>query len=195
MARNLENVLNIARVSADRIRHELFGHPRYDSQENAIVNHIMNYMAEEFLKSGVSVVFDTNAMRVGQRRHLRELAKINNADYILVWLQIDPDAAFIRTQHRDRRTKDDRYSEQQTRSTFDKQLAQMQNPQDEQYIVISGKHAFISQKSAIINRLYQMGLISSSSVQGNVAAPGLVNLVPNPQAGRVDFSRRNINVL
>jgi hypothetical protein len=70
----------------------------------------------------------------------------------------------------------------------------MQNPQAEEYLVISGKHSFTTQKGAIINRLYQTGLISSENVQGNVTKPELVNLVPNPHTGRVDFSRRNITI-
>jgi len=70
----------------------------------------------------------------------------------------------------------------------------MQNPHGEDYLVVTGKHAFITQKGTIINRLYQMGLIGSNTVQANVAAPGLINLVPNPQPGKVDFSRRNISI-
>src|SRR5438067_1336980 len=49
-----------------------------------------------------------------------------------------------------------------------------------------------TQENAIVSRLYHMGLISSDVVQHSVAKPGLVNLVPNPHAGRVDLSRRNI---
>jgi hypothetical protein len=70
----------------------------------------------------------------------------------------------------------------------------MQNPQAEDYLVISGKHTFATQKSAIINRLYQIGLIESGAVQSSIAKPGLINLVPNPHAGRVDLSRRNITI-
>jgi len=195
VARNLEDVLEAARVSADRIRHELFSRPRYDAQENAVVTHLMNYMAEEFLRAGVSVVYDTNAMRSGQRRHLRTLARKHHADHLLVWLQIDADNAFGRTQKRDRRTQDDKYSEDQTRASFEQQMSLMQNPgSDEDYLVVSGKHTFVTQKNAILNRLYQLGLVSADTIQGHVAKPELVNLVPNPQAGRVDFSRRNINI-
>jgi predicted kinase len=195
VARNLSDTLQLAQVSADRIRSELFEQPRYDVQENAIVNHLMNYMADEFLSAGVSVVFDTNALRISQRRALRELARKHHAEYMLVWLQIDPESAFIRTQSRDRRTADDKYAEPQTQSNFQKRISGMQNPEaTEDYLVISGKHTFITQKNAVINRLYQMGLIGSNIVQHSVAKPGLVNLVPNPQAGRVDMSRRNIAI-
>jgi hypothetical protein len=79
------------------------------------------------------------------------------------------------------------------RNDFEKQLSGMQNPQNtEDYLVISGKHTFATQKNTIVSRLYRLGLISTDVVQHSVAKPGLVNLVPNPHAGRVDLSRRNI---
>jgi predicted kinase len=194
VARNLADEMQLAVVSSERIRNELFQTPRYDPQENAIVTHLMDYMSEEFLSSGVSVAYDTNALRVSQRRRLRDIARKHKVEYLLIWLQIDIDSAFYRTQNRDRRTNDDKYSIPQTRSSFEKQVNGMQNPQAEDYIVISGKHTFSTQKSAIINRFYQMGLIGSGDVQHTVAKPELVNLIPNPRAGRVDLSRRNISI-
>ncbi len=194
MSRNLADCTQIAHVSADRIRSELFEQPRYDSQENAIINHLMTYMTEEFLNAGVSVVYDTNALRLAQRRSLRELARKHKAEYMLIWLQIDPDSAFARTQTRDRRTTDDKYAEPQTPSSYEKLISGMQNPQGEEYLVISGKHTFATQKNAFMNRLYQMGLISAEDIQHSVTKPDLVNLVPNLQAGRVDMSRRNITI-
>jgi predicted kinase len=194
LARNLAEHIQLAHVSSDRIRSELFQAPRYDAQENAIVTHLMDYMSEEFLSAGVSLVYDTNALRAAQRRKLRELAAKFKADFLLIWLQVDMETAFSRTQQRDRRTADDKYSEPQTQASFDRQTSGMQNPQGEEYIVISGKHAFATQKNSVINRLYQMGLIETGVVQHTVAKPGLINLIPNPHAGRVDLSRRNISI-
>lgn len=194
VARNLANTINAAQVSADRIRSELFEEPRYDSQENAVINHLMNYMADEFLSAGVSVIYDANAMRIAQRRNLRMLAKKHKSEHILVWLQIDMETAFTRTQSRDRRTTDDRYAAPQSRQSFERQIGGMQNPQGEEYIVISGKHNFATQKSTIMNRLYQMGLVSGDAVMHSVTKPELVNLIPNIHAGRVDMSRRNIRI-
>lgn len=195
LSRNLAETLQIAHVSADRIRYELFDQPRYDRQENAIVNHLMNYMTGEFLTAGVSVIYDVNAMRSSQRRELRELARKHHADSLLVWLQIDAESAYARTQKRDRRTSDDKYALPHTRETFDQMLAHMQNPVGtEDYLVVSGKHSFTSQKSAVMGRLYNMGMILGGNIQHSVTKPGLVNLVPNPQAGRVDLSRRNITI-
>ncbi len=194
LARNLEDDLFVARVSADRIRHELFSQPRFDTQENNIVMHLMNYITGEFLNAGVSVIYDINAMRLRQRHSLREMARKHKAEHLLIWLQIDPENAFLRTQRRDRRTLDDKYSEEQTRASFESQIGLMQNPQTEDYLVVSGKHTYSSQKSAILNRLYQAGLVPAETVQGQIAKPGLVNLVPNLHAGRVDMNRRNISV-
>ncbi|MBX4190464.1 AAA family ATPase [Candidatus Saccharibacteria bacterium] len=194
IARNLTEEIQLAHVGSDRIRSELFQSPRYDAQENAIVTHLMDYMSEEFLNSGVGLVYDTNALRAAQRRRLRELARKHRAAYLLIWLQIDIDTAFIRTQERDRRTTDDKYSEPQTRNTFERQITGMQNPEGEDYLVISGKHTFSTQKNSVLNRLYQMGLIGTDAVQHHIVKPDLVNLVPNPHIGRVDLSRRNITI-
>ena len=194
VARNLAEHVQMAHVSADRIRSELFAKPRYDKQENAIVAHLMNYMTEEFLGAGLSVVYDTQALSASQRRRLRELAAKHRAAYLLVWLQIDVESAFTRTQRRDRRTTDDKFAQPQTRDSFNRQLATMQNPKEEQYLVVSGKHAFVTQKSAIVNRLYQMGLIPSETVQSNVTKPGLVNLVPSRYTPETETIRRNISV-
>ncbi len=194
LARNLADAVQLAYVGADRIRNELFQHPRYDTQENSIISHLMNYITEEFLSAGVSVVYDSNAIRGLQRRKLRDMARKHKSEHLLVWLQIDSESAFNRTQKRDRRTNDDKFSQPQTRLSFDKQLSGMQNPKNEEYLVISGKHAFVTQKGAIINRLYQMGILSSDTVRGNITKPGLINLVPNMSGGRVDMSRRNIQI-
>lgn len=192
VARNLTNDVQLAHVSSDRIRSELFQQPRYDAQENAIVMHLMDYMAEEFLGVGVSVVYDANTLRSSHRRKLREMARKHKADYLLIWIQIDMDSAYSRTQTRDRRTADDKFAEPQTKSTFERQLAAMQNPQGEDYLVISGKHSFNTQKSAIVSRLYQMGLIASQTVRTNVAKPELVNLIPHTRSPLM--SRRNITI-
>lgn len=192
VARQLSEELKIPHLSADRIRAELFERPAYTHQENKVIDHLMRYMTQEFLNSGVSVIYDANAMRAGQRYALRQLARKCHSAYQLIWIQIDPDTALSRTQKRDRRTSDDKFSMEHTEESFRSYSAGMQNPANEEYLVISGKHTFATQRSAIINRLYHDGLVDASTMQHSVAKPGLVNLVPNPRAGRVDLNRRNI---
>ncbi len=191
-AKQLTDSVEVAHVHGDRIRFELFEKPRHDKQEDDIVDHLMRYMTEEFLNAGISVIYDTNAMRLSQRRALRDMARKAHSDQLLIWLQIDADSAMARLNNRDRRKSEDKYAVDYDKKSFDTYAANMQNPYNEEYMVISGKHAFKSQKSAVIKKLYELGVIDANSANSRVIKPGLVNLIPNPSAGRVDLSRRNI---
>ena len=192
-ARQLSETFAAAHVHGDRIRGELFTEPRYDREENDLVNHLMFYMTEEFLGAGMSVIFDANAMRLSARRELRNIARKAKAEPLLIWLQIDADSALARLSHRDRRKTDDKFATPYTRESFQTYIQNMQNPKNEEYAVISGKHTFNTQRSAIIKKLYELGVIGANPASARVVKPGLVNLVPNQvQAGRVDNTRRNI---
>lgn len=184
-----------AHVHDDKIRHEIFEEPRYDKQENQILQQLMQYMTEEFLKAGLSVVFDTNAMRLGHRRMLRDLARKFSAQPVLVWLQIDSDSAYLRASTRDRRKTDDKFAIPMDKEMFGKVAGFMQNPgQAEDYVVLSGKHTYSTQSKMISKKLYDMGLLDSTNASANVHRPELMNRVPSPLAGRVDSARRNIRI-
>ncbi len=192
-SRQLCDTVQAAHVQGERIRGELFETPRYDREENQVVQHLMDYMTGEFLNAGMSVIYDTNAMRLSQRRQLRDLARKNHVQTILVWFQIDTDGAFLRASKRDRRRADDKYTPPMDRATFERVASGMQNPSNEDYVVISGKHTFTTQLSAFMKRLGELGLVSRDEPSArSVVKPGLVNLVPNISGGRVDMTRRNI---
>jgi predicted kinase len=191
-AAQLAESLSAAHVHGDRIRHELFEEPKFDNDENDIVEHLSVYMAQEFLKAGVSVVFDGNASRLTQRRTLRDITRKAHAEPILIWLQIDTDSAQQRINSRDRRKNENKYARTYDQASFEAHASQMQNPSNEEYIVISGKHTYNTQRSAVIKKMYEQGVISTNAASAGVVKPGLVNLIPNPQAGRVDMTRRNI---
>jgi predicted kinase len=194
-SRQLCDHIQAAHVNSDRIRSELFEQPRYDKEENMVVSQLMDYMAEEFLRAGLSVVYDANAMRLAQRRALRDMARSADAIPLLVWFQIDIDSAFARATKRDHRRVDDKYNPPMDKETYEHLISGMQNPQGEDYIVVSGKHTFNTQLSAMLKRLRELNLITvNGGNSASVAKPGLVNLIPNPSAGRVDLSRRNITI-
>lgn len=191
-ARQLCEHFQAAHVHGDRIRSELFEQPRYDREENEVINHLMDYMTGEFLNAGMSVVYDANTMRLTQRRQLRDMARKAGAQPILIWQQIDVESSYLRASKRDRRKADDKFSPAIDRPTFERIASGMQNPQNEEYIVISGKHVFGTQLSALMKRLQELGLVAASETNAKLVKPGLVNLIPKPIAGRVDMSRRNI---
>lgn len=193
-SRQLSEQIQAAHMQADRIRGELFDQPRYDKQENEIVMQLMDYMTEEFLSAGLSVIYDVNAMRAGQRHALRELARKSHATPLVVWFQMDPETAYTRSKQRDRRRADDKYAAQWDRATFDNIVGHMQNPTNaEPYVVISGKHLFTMQLGAVVSKMRDMGILSGDDASSRMVKPGLVNLVPN-NAGRVDMTRRNISI-
>jgi predicted kinase len=191
-ARQLCEHVQAAHVHGDRIRAELFEQPRYDREENEVITHLMDYMTGEFLNAGMSVIYDVNAMRQSQRRSLRDLARKSGAHPVLIWQQIDMESAFVRANKRDRRRADDKYSPATDRQTFERIASGMQNPQNEDYIVISGKHVFGTQLSALVKRLRELGLVTIGETNTKLVKPELVNLIPHPAAGRVDMTRRNI---
>lgn len=193
-SRQFAESVQAAHLQADRIRGELFETPQYDKQENALVTQLTNYMAEEFLASGVSIIYDSNVLRSGQRRKLMDIARKHGATPLIIWFQMDLETAFYRNVKRDRRRADDKYAAQWDRTTFESIITQMQNPNvGEGYIVISGKHLFNMQRSAAIAKLRSMGVLSEEDANDKVIKPGMINLVPN-NGGRVDLSRRNISI-
>jgi predicted kinase len=193
-ARQFAETVQAAHLQADRIRNELFEEPRYDKQENTIVSQLMNYMNEEFLSAGLSVIYDVNAIKAGQRKALFDIAHRYHATPLIIWFQMDADTAFGRNQKRDRRRADDKYAAQWDRTTFESYIANMQNPKPiEDFLVVSGKHVYNMQQSAVIAKLRTMGVLGSNDANSKVIKPGMVNLIPNAP-GRVDLSRRNISI-
>ena len=188
-SKNLADTVNIAHLDSENIRSELFSKPQYTKEENKIIRHLMDYMTEKFLNAGASVVYDCNDFsRLSERRDIRDLAKDNHATPILIWMQIDSESALKRAIESGDKKDGAKYS----KDKFEKTVQNMQNPQSEDYIVISGKHTFNTQRDAVIKKLYDIGAINAESATTKVVKPGMVNLVPNQAAGRVDLSRRNI---
>ena len=192
-ASELVQHINAVHLYADQIRHDLFEKPRYDASEDQIIDHLMQYMSEQFIKSGISVIYDTDLFLKKDRKHVKQLAADMNIKSILLWLQIDIDSAFARVSNRDRRKSKDQYSIPLDNQKFEHITATMQNPEhDEDYLVLSGKHSFPMQKSSIMKRLFDMNLLPSDTMAANIVKPGMINLIPT--AGRVDYTRRNISI-
>jgi len=192
-ARQICDNFQSAHLQADKIRSELFKEPSFDKEENNIINSLMNYMAEEFLTAGMSVAYDMNASKAGQRRMLRNLAIKNGAIPLVIWLQIDKETAYYRSSNRDRRRNDDKYAVSWDESSFEQLATSMQKPTSaENYAVISGKHLFNMQQSAIVRKLRDLGVVDNQQASEKVIKPGMVNLIPN--SGRQDYTQRNISI-
>lgn len=192
-ARQFCEAFQAAHLEQDRIRYELFQQPRYTKQENNALSRIIEYMTNEFLTAGISVVLDMNSMRISQRRSYRELARRHKAATLVVWFQIDADTSFIRNQKRDRRKHDDRFAVGYDVEAFKQLAAYMQHPEPtEDFAVISGKHSFAGQLSTVMKKLADMQIVKVSHAAPKMIRPDLVNLVPTPAPKDQPQSRRNI---
>lgn len=195
-ARQISEELGAVHLQEDKIREDLFGGEVADSNQQEWLRTIMDYMTLELLHTGVSVIYDAPIIRANERKRVRELAISAKVTPILVWLQIDPETAFMRTQKRDRRKSDDKYAQNYTENTFRSVLARMQNPSNaEEYIVISGKHTFNTQLAAVKKKFYDLNIISTDTAADKVAKPGLINLIPQaPRSRAGDIPRRNVHI-
>lgn len=181
-------------LSADKLRHDLSEDLKaQDRSDNAIFAAVQKYMAQEYLRSGISVIMDTSALKKSERRLLRNLAITNKAAPVLIWLQIDPESAFARLNKRDRRKTEDKYAKKYSPQEFQALLSSCQNPDNEEYTVISGKHTYKSQRVAVLKKLLELGVIKLDQSIQSIAKPELVNLIPKLQ-NRGDFLRRNISI-
>jgi len=194
-ARQFADDTSAAYINDDVLRYEFIENPTHDNQEDSTVEHLSIFMLNNFLKAGVSVVYDCHINRVRERKLLFEIAKSHKAELIVVWVQIDVESSFDRVNNRDGRRVDDRFAEELDRTTFETRISQMQNPLErEDYVVISGKHTFLAQKHAVYKKLLEKGLLDSDYASSHLPKPEMINLVPNLYGGRVDDKRRNINV-
>jgi predicted kinase len=71
---------------ADQERHKMFPEPTHSEQESIQLYEYLNHRAAEHLAAGEDVVFDTNFNFYEDRETMREIAKVNNADVVLVWI-------------------------------------------------------------------------------------------------------------
>ena len=196
LAKQLNGSLQSAYLDSEKIRFELFEKPKYDTQEDNVIKHLMSYMSEEFIAAGLSVIYDSATHKYSDRKYVNNLAKKTKAIPLTIWLQIDSATAFYRCQQRDKRKTDDKYSRTINQDDFDDTVKSMQNPTErENYLVISGKHVFNTQFAAITKKLNDLRVINIEDASKSIAKPNLVNRIPNPNlSGRVNLDRRR-NIL
>lgn len=184
-----------AYINDDTLRFEFIENPTYDKNENSTIEHLSVYMLNNFLKAGVSVVYDCNNDKISDRKMLLEIAKEHKAEVIIVWNQIDVESSFTRVNNRDGRKTDDRYAQSLDRTSFESIINKMQNPTEkEDYVVVSGKHTFNTQKHAVYKKILEKKLLDPEFAGNNLPRPEMVNLIPNLNGGRVDNNRRNISI-
>jgi predicted kinase len=191
-AKNLSEEIKYAHLDVDRLLGETAKSNRLSYKEAAAM---MTYLANEFIKAGVGVILDFDMPKAADRHRIKMFAKKYKLKHIIVWLQIDVETAQHRATSRDKRKSGDKFSKIYSKESFRAFVNTMQNPTDDDTIVISGKHNFNSQKPIIIKKLLQKGVIKSEELGSRMVKPELMSLVPKPTlSGDTQTERRNISI-
>lgn len=191
-ANELENTIH---MHADKLQHDLAEQlPVETSSNSSLSGTIFKYLVNEYLGNGLSVILDASLTKKNERKLFKKIAADNKASTIIVWIQIDADSAFSRVKKRDRRKAEDKYSQEYVSSEFKSVISSAQNPDNEDFVVISGKHTFQSQRSSVLKKLFETGILTRDQATQNIVKPGLVNLVPKNFSERGLLSRRNISI-
>lgn len=162
-ARQFSDKANMALVSADRIRFELFEEPTYSREENDVVLRLCDFMLEEYLKNGMSVIYDAMLNSKAERRRKRNFISKYTKNALTVWVQTDKETARFRATNRDRRQTDDKYSDSITSEQFDRLRRELTRPDDENYVVISGKHVFTNQAHVVLLKMQNLQWVKDRS--------------------------------
>lgn len=187
-ASELANATNLIHLYGEKISQEFFGQPYLNNKANT--DKLIGMLADEFLGAGLGIILDVDSSKLRERKKVREFAKKHKAKDLIVWFQLDAETAFSRKSNIDRRKSENKYETSLSFSDFNDKIKTMQNPTDEQYVVVSGKHTFRTQKAAILKRLYDLSITSQAQTQANLVKPGMVNLVPQTNLG----GARNISI-
>lgn len=188
-------VKNTVHLNLDKVQVELGEELKNKNvSDGAILGILVEYMVKEFIRNGLNVILDVPTAKKSERRKLANLARTANAKLVMAWLQIDANSAYERLRKRDKRKIDDRYARTYSRSEFESAINYSQNPSEENYVVISGKHTFNTQKLAVLKKLTELGVITSEEAVNKRIKPELVNLIPQSFRSQGNIKRRDISI-
>lgn len=135
-------------VSYDRLRKELFNSPTHSKIENSIISQVANYMLDEVLKTGRTVVFDGQSDLRNDRELFAKKSREAGYEPMFVWVQTEPIDAKKRAL-KSKPGKPGLAVEQ-----FEMKLKQFSIPHNsEKTIVISGKHTYTTQLKIVLKNL------------------------------------------
>jgi predicted kinase len=181
-ARQFAEQHGITRISADRIRYELFEQPTFASAEETIIDRVLRYFLEEGMQGEQTIICDGYFLRQKERKELYAKAKQKGYRALTIWLQSDPATALRRATHRDRRETDSQYSFSMLPETFKSIADLLERPHEsEEFLVVSGKHAFRSQNLAVLKKI---ATLYSDSLGGRTQTPEVPRPKISVQSGR-----------
>lgn len=148
-SQHIHDLTGAVHVWADYERQQMFKNPQHNHAENLALYDELNQRADELLRAGKDVIFDTNFNLYKDREHLRRIAARNGGQVIVIWVTTPRDIARQRaTQHSDGQAT--RVWGNMPVETFDRIARNQQPPTtDEHVITLDGIHMsreYVAQK-------------------------------------------------
>ena len=84
---------NLFHINSDRIRHEMFDRPVFTQEEHRAVFGFIDWLTEELLSKGMSVIVDANMNKRVHRKKLYDIAEKAKAKFLLVYINTPIDTA------------------------------------------------------------------------------------------------------
>jgi predicted kinase len=153
-------------VSSHRFRKELFNNPTFSKDENEIISRVADYMLDEVLKTGRTIVYEGQTDFRADRANIAKKSKDAGYEPLFVWVQTEPSTA------KNRATKPNPDKPNINNEQFNEMLKRFSTPhQSEKTVVISGKHTYASQLKIVLKRLVEPRLQNSEPT--NVIRPNV----------------------
>lgn len=167
-ARQLANKLNAVRLNGDSMRFALFGSAEgiaaarkslgRDQVSRQTFNAI-NYVVEQVLESGTSVVYDARLNKYDMRTKLITLAKGCGVTPVIVWVQAPDDIARKRTQDREQTADQPKYTDQELEEVMRRHALNFEEPREgEPVIPIDGTVGFRDQYKSFKKQAKRFGV-------------------------------------
>lgn len=155
-ARRFAKEYHIFHLNSDRVRLEIFPKPKYNQKENDAVFRAMDFIAEELLSLGVSVLYDANSTKRAYRRRFQQTAKHYKADFLLLWFQTSVDDALRRVEKRKKLKSEflKKYHLPLRQSVFFRLRNAIEEPQKEPFVTIDGMQSYKEQKNTVLKALH-----------------------------------------
>lgn len=150
-AKVIHEITGAVHLWADQIRRERFEEPTYSHEENIQLYDYLNELTAELLRTGQSVIFDTNFNFYKDRERLREIAKEHNAKTILLWVKTPKELAKERATQ-DAHSQDTRVLGNIPTEDFDRMASNLQEPRaNEAHTVVDGTKVTRDYISKLLN--------------------------------------------
>lgn len=165
-AEHFSETFNAPYISSDRLRKDLFNTPDFSKKEESIINRVETYILEESFKTGQTIVYEGLTDTRTDRITLSKKARAAGYEPLYIWVQTEANTAKRRS------VKPTGDKPAMTSDQFDDKSKRFTNPtQTEKYIVISGKHTYVSQLKIVLKKIVKSQPQTQPVVEINPVRP------------------------